>query len=128
MHTALKFRCPHCGVRLAAREEQAGRGYGCPKCTAMVTVPSPQVPSSTTNGLMVLDDDSSAVPMPHSPSQVPTSTTPVELKLPGNLGGMKANVDQETSNTLAKTFIGGALVVTGVMLQSWLGGGGKRWS
>jgi hypothetical protein len=45
-------------------------------------------------------------------------TTPVELSLPKGLGGMKANVSQETANTLAKTFLGGALVALGVVVMA----------
>tara|TARA_R110002072_G_scaffold303126_1_gene494843 strand:+ start:5367 stop:5681 length:315 start_codon:yes stop_codon:yes gene_type:complete len=52
-------------------------------------------------------------------------TTPVELRMPGNLGGLKAKVDQPTSNAMATTFLGGLLVVVGAMLFSMFGGKGK---
>jgi hypothetical protein len=48
-------------------------------------------------------------------------TTPVELSLPKGLGGMKAHVSQETANTLAKTFLGGALVALGVVVMAIFG-------
>jgi hypothetical protein len=52
--------------------------------------------------------------------------TPVELRMPGNLGGLKVNVDQPTSNAMATTFLGGLLVVVGALLFSMFGGKGNK--
>jgi hypothetical protein len=49
------------------------------------------------------------------------STTPVELRMPANLGSLKANVDQPTSNAMATTFLGGLLVAVGAVLFSMFG-------
>jgi len=54
--------------------------------------------------------------------QSASSPIPVEVRLPGKLGGMKAQVDQPTSNAMATTFLGGGLVVLGAILVSMLGG------
>ncbi|MEO2091786.1 MAG: hypothetical protein ABGY75_20215, partial [Gemmataceae bacterium] len=54
-----------------------------------------------------------------------SSGTPVELRLPGQLGGMKANVDRKTSNMMATTFLGGLLVAIGAVLFGMFGGKSK---
>jgi hypothetical protein len=53
--------------------------------------------------------------------QVRGGTTPVELRMPANLGSIKANVDQPTSNAMATTFLGGALVAVGAVLFAMFG-------
>jgi hypothetical protein len=47
---------------------------------------------------------------------------PVEVRLPGQLGGMKAEVDRKTSNMMATTFLGGVLVAIGAVLFAMFGG------
>jgi hypothetical protein len=42
--------------------------------------------------------------------------------MPGNLGSLKANVDQPTSNAMATTFLGGLLVAVGAVLFAMFGG------
>ena len=36
----MTFNCPLCGKQLTASEEKAGRDVTCPKCRAIVSVPS----------------------------------------------------------------------------------------
>ncbi|MBR9804711.1 hypothetical protein GYB59_24780 [bacterium] len=57
--------------------------------------------------------------------QVTSSNIPVQLHLPGKLGGMTAQVDQQTSNTMATTFLGGLLVALGAFLFAGFIGKGK---
>ena len=51
-----------------------------------------------------------------------SATTPVEMSLPGQLGSLKAQVDQPTSNAMATTFLGGLLVAIGAILFAMFGG------
>jgi hypothetical protein len=39
--SAIAFECPHCGKRLKAKSERAGRAVKCPQCAKSVTVPNP---------------------------------------------------------------------------------------
>jgi hypothetical protein len=36
----LRFVCPHCSVKLTAREDRAGRTASCPRCKKVLTIPS----------------------------------------------------------------------------------------
>ena len=60
--------------------------------------------------------------MAMAPPKDASGLIPVEIRMPGKLGGMKAQVDQPTSNAMAATFLGGALVVLGAILVAMLGG------
>ena len=102
MSAMVKFACRQCKAGLKARAEKAGRWSRCPVCQTKVSVPMPCVPV--------------VIPLP--PQE---STTPLDLTLPNGLGGIKANVSQETANTITKTFIGGLLVALGVVLMAMLG-------
>jgi hypothetical protein len=55
-------------------------------------------------------------------SQARGATAPIELRMPGNLGSLKASVDQPTSNAMATTFLGGLLVAVGAVLFAMFGG------
>lgn len=124
MHTTLKFRCPNCAQRFGANDDLSGRSFDCPKCNTILTVPTasalvpvksqPLVPE-------ILDDDFPPRRLAKRRKRRKQSVTPVELRMPANLGGLKANVDQPTSNAMATTFLGGALVAVGAVLFSMFG-------
>lgn len=40
----LRFRCPHCSVKLTAREDRAGKKVICPRCKGKMTIPYPPKP------------------------------------------------------------------------------------
>jgi hypothetical protein len=114
MKSMLKFACPECRVALKAKAKNAGRSYDCPKCEAKVTVP----------GSLVQVQRPVIVPeiIPTGQQKRPNEgTSPVELTLPKGLGGMKVNVSQGTANTIAKTFLGGLLVVMGAIVMAMFG-------
>jgi len=58
---------------------------------------------------------------PHH-AAVPSGLQPIDVRLPGNLGGVTANVDQSTGNAIASAFLGGLLVALGAISWSMLGG------
>ncbi|WP_437193672.1 hypothetical protein [Planctomicrobium sp. SH527] len=134
MHTSIKFRCQYCGTKISAREYLAGQSRPCPSCSSHVRVPAsvqPVMPPALTakDGRQMFQ-----APIAESPprpqmlaldtasDRLPAPSIPVEIRLPGQLGGMKARVDQTTSNSMAMTFLGGALVVIGAILVAMLGG------
>lgn len=122
MKTLLKFACPNCNVGLKAKEKNAGRSYDCPKCKTKVTVPvrASLVPIVIPVVVPEIVSDEQGK-MTRRNKRRNQSTTPVELTLPKGLGGMKANVSQGTANTLAKTFLGGLLVVMGAIVMAMFG-------
>lgn len=136
MHTSFKFRCQHCDTSLVADSKSAGLSSSCPNCSTQFMVP---VPVTTTALVRIAsgDDDvcdpdfdygdiaevAEIVPQePRALSQARGAPTPVELRMPGNLGSLKANVDQPTSNAMATTFLGGMLVAIGAVLFAMFGG------
>lgn len=121
MQTRVKFQCPECEVRLSARGDRSGQEVACPKCESPVTVPMSKalVPIRREAVIAeVIDDD----PPPRKLARRSHRGTPVELRLPGQLGGMKAEVDRKTSNMMATTFLGGLLVAIGAVLFATFGG------
>lgn len=123
----VRFQCPDCHTRLSAKDKAAGRSLECPNCTSAITVPTttalvpikPQIVAAE-----VIDD--------YEPSRKLArrrrrrkSSTPVELRLPGQLGGMRAEVDRKTSNMMATTFLGAVLVSIGAVLFAMFGGKSK---
>lgn len=129
MHTMLKFRCPSCDVGLEAKEEKAGRNYGCPNCEATVTVPVQQALVPVTHPVIVPevipDWERRRKLARRKKRRERDDSRPVELKLPGPLGHMKVDVDKKTRNTMACTFLGGLLVAVGAFLCSMLLGKSK---
>lgn len=134
MHTTIKFRCQYCGTKISAREYLVGKSRPCPSCSSQVKVPASV---ETVMPLALTARDGRQVfqpPLAESPprqqmlaldtasDRLPAASIPVEIRLPGKLGGMKASVDQTTSNSMAMTFLGGALVVLGAILVAMLGG------
>lgn len=125
MHTKLKFRCPNCDSPLLAGEGLAGCSFGCPKCAAKVTVPvstalAPVEPQVIQAELVL--DDMRPRRLARRKKRRRDDMRPVEMRLPGQLGGMKVDVDKKTSNAMATTFLGGLLVVVGAVLFSMFGG------
>ncbi|MDX1968580.1 MAG: hypothetical protein SFV23_15490 [Planctomycetaceae bacterium] len=127
MLTQVKFHCQNCGCPIVADGAAAGTSFQCFRCPEMVTIPSTTAlariddgppltayPDANVNGVVVASS--------HDARSSPHGVTPVELRLPGQLGGLKANVDQGTSNSIASAFLGGALVALGAALTVMLGG------
>ena len=128
MQARLKFTCEHCDARLAAKPSAIGRSVDCPRCAAPVTVPRttalvPIKPQTVVPE--VIDDDEPPRKLAGRDLRRQSSTTPVELCLPGQLGGIKAEVDRETSNLMATTFLGGMLLAIGAVLMAMFGGRSK---
>lgn len=125
MYTNIKFRCQSCGCPIVADGDAAGSSFQCFRCPELVTIPSP-------TALARIDDSSPVLEYPHDANGVVVAsshdrhslsngTTPVELRLPGQLGGIKTTVDQQTSNAMATTFLGGLLVAVGAALFAMFG-------
>jgi DNA-directed RNA polymerase subunit RPC12/RpoP len=122
MQTRVKFQCPECEVRLSARGDRSGHEIACPRCESPVVVPMSRalVPIRREAVIAEVIDDA---PPPRKLARRPRrNSTPVELRLPGQLGGMKAEVDRKTSNMMATTFLGGLLVAVGAVLFAMFGG------
>lgn len=124
MSVKVKFRCPHCDVNLSAGGKLAGREVGCPGCAVPLVVPAvtalvPVRPQA------VMPRVAEARPVERRVVRRKAELTPVELRLPGPLGGMKANVDRKTGNMMATTFLGGLLVAVGAVLFAMFGGKSK---
>lgn len=60
--------------------------------------------------------------MAMAPPKEGSGLIPIEMRMPGNLGGMKAQVDEKTGGTLASVFTGGVMVAIGAFLLAMLGG------
>lgn len=125
MQTRLKFVCEHCEARLAAKHTAAGRSLDCPRCAAPVTVPQTTALVPLRPRLVIPAEVDPPRPLAPRRRKRRTGSTPVELRLPGQLGGMKANVDRKTSNMMATTFLGGLLVAIGAVLFGMFGGKSK---
>lgn len=127
MSVKVKFRCPHCDAKLSAGGKLAGREAGCPGCAVPLVVPAvtalvPVRPQAATPRVVEARPVERRVVRPKCR---PAELTPVELHLPGQLGGMKANVDRKTGNMMATTFLGGLLVAIGAVLFAAFGGKSK---
>lgn len=126
MHTTIKFQCPTCDTRMSAGSELSGRPCDCPRCDTRLTIP-------TAEALVPIKQQPLAPGVIHEPPRPMVRrrkrrrplATPVEMRLPGQLGGIKANVDQKTSNAMATTFLGGLLVALGAFLFAGFMGKGK---
>jgi hypothetical protein len=123
----VRFQCPDCHARLSAKDKAAGHRLECPNCTSAITVP-------TTTALVplkpqivvpeVIDDYEPARRLARR-GRRRKSSVPVEMRLPGQLGGMRVEVDRRTSNAMATTFLGGLLVAVGAVLFAMFGGKSK---
>lgn len=126
MHTQVKFHCQNCGCPIVADGEAAGSSFQCFRCPEMVTIPSTTALARIDDGppltAFPANDNSVIVVSNHDSHSSPHGGTPVELRMPGQLGGLKANVDQKTSNAMATTFLGGMLVAIGAVLFAMFGG------
>lgn len=126
MHTTIKLQCHECDSRMAVGDEFAGEIICCPKCDAPNLV-------EETEALVPVRPQPLAPGVVHEPPRRMVrrrkrrrrEATPVEMRLPGQLGGLKANVDQKTSNAMATTFLGGLLVALGAFLFAGFMGKGK---
>lgn len=128
METTIKFRCPSCKKSISAKEQLLGLIRPCPACAANIQVPALGYPKADlmAGHAQHMTSHSGSSPQQASRSDASQSEPiPVEIRLPGKLGGMKASVDQKTSNTMATTFLGGALVVLGAIVYAMLGGKGR---
>ncbi len=128
MQTRLKFTCEHCDARLAAKPSAIGRSVDCPRCAAPVKVPQTTALVPFKPRIVVpeiLDDDEPPRKLARRDRRRRSSATPVELRLPGQLGSLKARVDRKTSNVMVTTFLGGVLVAIGAVLFAMFGGKGK---
>lgn len=126
MHTTIKLQCHECETKMSVGDEFAGEVITCPKCTAPNLV-------SESEALVPIRPQPLATGIIHEPPRGMARrrkrrrplATPIEMRLPGQLGGLKANVDQKTSNAMATTFLGGLLVALGAFLFAGFMGKGK---
>ena len=136
MHNAIiKFYCQFCGKKLSANDSLVGRSRPCPNCSSRVTVPTqlpvvkqsvdivskrPVAPPSQSPSRTL--SQSQGFGMAMAPPQADSEMIPIEMRMPCNLGGMKAQVDKKTGGTLVSVFTGGVMVVIGAFLVTMLGG------
>jgi hypothetical protein len=128
MTVKVKFRCPNCDAGLSAGSKLAGKEVGCPGCTVPLVVPPITALVPVKPQILVprvVDAEPTERRVARRRKRPKAELTPVELRLPGQLGGMKANVDRKTSNMMATTFLGGLLVAVGAVLFAMFGGKSK---
>lgn len=127
MQTRLKFACDLCGAHLSANPSAGGKTLDCPRCAAPVTVPqcTALVPVRRPAAVFPAVKPCRPIGRLVRKGQRKRDSTPVELHLPGNLGGMRARVDRRTSNSITTAFAGGVLVAIGAALFAMFGGKGK---
>ncbi len=68
----LRFTCPHCSMKLTAREDRAGRTAACPHCKSKLTIPHPPEPE-----LKLIREDSSTPLEPPAPVTFKAAPVPV---------------------------------------------------
>ncbi len=124
MSVKIQFRCPSCNRGFHAEQDLAGESIKCPRCSTRLTIPAVSdplavMPRANSSGLLAPSQGRTA---DRRVKRRDSDTRPVEMRLPYQLGGMKVDVDQKTSNSLATTFVGGLLVAIGVALAFILGG------
>lgn len=131
MSTLVKFNCLNCDAKLTTDRTSVGLACECPTCKANLTVPAPtamvRLRTKIDDEIELFEDEYDfLLESPQAPASAPSAAgsgiTPVELRMPGALGGLKAQVDQPTSNAMATTFLGGLLVVIGACLFAMFGG------
>lgn len=120
----ITFNCPGCDRVFNAEHDLAGESIKCSRCSTQLTIPAVCEPLAPTprmeahGGLAEPKD----WPVAQRRKRRKSSTKPVEMRLPYQLGGMKVEVDQRTSNSMATTFLGGLLVALGAVIVFILGG------
>lgn len=134
MHTTVKFHCQFCGAKISAKDSLVGQSRPCPSCSSRITVPADQLPAvrpaiqvaPTRRVSSVTPPQPQAqtheVGMAMAPPKEGSGLIPIEMRMPGNLGGMKAQVDEKTGGTLVSVFTGGVMVAIGAFLLAMLGG------
>jgi hypothetical protein len=127
MHTTIKFQCPTCDMRMSAGSDLSGRPCDCPRCDTRLTIPTADALVPVTPLALAPERLEGEPPrgMARRRKRRRPLATPIEMRLPGQLGGLKANVDQKTSNAMATTFLGGLLVALGAFLFAGFMGKGK---
>ena len=130
MQATIKFHCQFCGAKISAKESLVGHSRPCPNCSSRVTVPTWLPAATPPTGTNPAIAPPTPKPHPHTqgfglsmaPPQDASELVPIEMRMPGKLGGIKAQVDKPTSNILTSAFAGGILVVIGAFLVAMLGG------
>ncbi len=138
MHTTVKFHCQFCGAKISAKDSLVGQSRPCPNCSSHVTVPTMRLPAAR-HSVLAAPTRPVAPAMPSQPQhealtqtqsggmamappQADSEMIPVEMRMPANLGSIKAQVDKPTSNILVSVFTGGVMVAIGAFLITMLGG------
>jgi hypothetical protein len=127
MNRLVRFRCPHCDAGLNAKSEKAGRSYGCPNCSVLVTVPTSRALVPVKRQVIIPEivrDERPRVPARRRKRRN-GELVPVAMKIPGVPAEMNVKVDRKTSNAMATTFLGGLLVALGAILFSMFSGKSK---
>ena len=122
MHTMHKYQCPDCSHQFHLDEDLVGVPFDCSTCGTELMIPPTAVPASPPHVPQLVYEDMEFAP---AMQRRHSATTPVEMRLPGQLGSLKAQVDQPTSNAMATTFLGGLLVALGAFLFAGFMGKGK---
>jgi hypothetical protein len=130
MQATIKFHCQFCGAKISAKESLVGQSRPCPNCSSRVTVPTwlpaATPPAEANHAIAPLTpkprDQAHGFGLSMAPPQDDLGLVPIEMRMPGKLGGIKAQVDKPTSNILTSAFAGGILVVIGAFLVAMLGG------
>lgn len=118
----ITFNCPGCDRVFNAEHDLAGESIKCSRCSTRLTIPVASEPPTTR-----MEAHGGLAEPRHRPAtrlrkRRNSSTKPVEMRLPYQLGGMKVEVDQKTSNSMATAFLGGLLVALGAVIVLILGG------
>lgn len=125
METTIKFRCPNCSKAISAKERVAGSIRTCPACAANIHVPALR----NLKAEMVADTGPHVMSSKDAPPQHSGEGTtpnddliPLEIRMPGNMGGVKAKVDRDTNKTLLTVIVGGLMTILGFIVAAKYGG------
>ncbi|EAQ78963.1 hypothetical protein [Blastopirellula marina] len=125
METTIKFRCPNCHKSISAKEHVAGSIRTCPACAANIQVPAlgtSKADLMTGNGQQVASLKDVSPQLSGERAAPNDDLIPLEIRMPGNMGGVKAKVDRETNKTLLTVIVGGLMTIFGFIVAAKFGG------
>jgi hypothetical protein len=111
----IEYQCPTCNAGFGTSPDKAGDATSCSHCKTDFMVPVGLTPTF----VAVNAPAAVAEVMPQQTAW--SGTVPLRMHMPGVPGSLEVPVNQQTANSLAKTFLGGVLVAIGVMLAAMLG-------
>ena len=112
LQQVIRFPCPACNRQLTIKAPLRERQSKCPACSTPLLIPA-MAPVPV------------VIPREHIPfvlpADYPEATVPVNLGMPRGMGSLQTKVTQKTADHMASTWLGGVLVVIGVVIAAMFG-------